>query len=108
MDSMRKTGVSIFFVALFVAACAGTAPNILHVQAGAMGVSSKQVEINDKYLERNLSYKDVSIKPLSDTSFEAQVTLRNESMKDLAFEYRFIWHDTKGYELSNISSWMPR
>jgi len=99
---------SVIILSIFMVSCAGTAPNILHVQAGPMGVSSKKIEINDKYLENNLSYGEVSIKPLGAAySYEVQVVLKNESMKDLAFEYRFIWHDAKGYELSTITSWMP-
>jgi uncharacterized protein YcfL len=99
---------AFIILSVFMVSCAGTAPNILHVQAGPMGVSSKKIEINDRYLENNLSYGEVSIKPLGAAySFEAQVMLTNESMKDLAFEYRFIWYDANGYELSTITSWMP-
>ncbi|HVN70403.1 MAG TPA: DUF1425 domain-containing protein [Desulfomonilia bacterium] len=105
---MRKLGRSFLILTFFAVACAGTAPNILHVQAGPMGVSSKQVEINDKYLERNLSFGDVAIKPLDGADlFEAQVILKNESSNDLSFEYRFIWYDARGYEVSNVSSWIP-
>ena len=105
---MRKISRFYFILTLFVVACAGTAPNILNVQAGPMGVSAKQIEINDKYLERNLSYGDVSIRPFdAANSFEAQVMLKNESDRDLSFEYRFIWYDARGYDLSGITSWLP-
>ena len=105
---MRKINRSFFILTLFTVACAGTAPNILNVQAGPMGVSAKQIEINDRYLERNLSYGDVSIKPFEGAnSFEAQVMLKNESDRDLSFEYRFIWHDVRGYEISGVTSWIP-
>jgi uncharacterized protein YcfL len=105
---MRKIGRSFFVLTLFVVACAGTAPNILNVQAGPMGVSAKQIEINDKYLERNLSYGDVSIRPFDGAnSFETQVMLKNESDRDLSFEYRFIWYDARGYEISGVTSWIP-
>jgi uncharacterized protein YcfL len=105
---MRKISRFYFILTLFVVACAGTAPNILNVQAGPMGVSAKQIEINDKYLERNLSYGDVSIRQLEAVgSFEAQVMLKNESDRDLSFEYRFIWYDARGYELSSMTSWLP-
>jgi len=98
----------ILSLSVFMVSCAGTAPNILHVQADPMGVKSKRIEVNDTYLEKNLVYEDVGIKPLGAAyAFEAQVVLRNESMRDLAFEYRFIWYDTRGYELSTITSWMP-
>jgi uncharacterized protein YcfL len=73
-----------------------------------MGVSAKHIEINDKYLERNLSYGDVSIKPSDGAnSFEAQVMLKNESDRDLSFEYRFMWYDALGYEISGVTSWIP-
>jgi uncharacterized protein YcfL len=105
---MRKIGRSFFILTLFMVACAGTAPNILHVQAGPMGVSAKHVEINDKFLERNMSFGDVSIKPLdAANSIEAQVMLKNESDRDLSFEYRFIWYDARGYEISGVTSWIP-
>jgi len=105
---MRRISRSFFILAFFMVACAGAAPNILHVQAGPMGVSSKHLEINDKFLERNLSFGDVNIKPLDGTDlFEAQVFLKNESTNDLSFEYRFIWYDARGYEISNVSSWIP-
>lgn len=105
---MRKIHRFFFVLTLFVVACAGTAPNILNVQAGPMGVIAKHIEINDKYLERNLTYGEVSIKPFDDaTSFEAQVMLKNESDRDLSFEYRFMWYDARGYDLSNITSWLP-
>jgi uncharacterized protein YcfL len=105
---MRQINRSFCILILFAVACAGTAPNILNVQVGPMGVSAKQIEINDKYLERNLGYGEVSIRPLdAANSVEAQVNLKNESSNDLAFEYRFIWYDTRGYELSSITSWLP-
>ncbi len=105
---MRRIGRSILLLALFMVACAGTGPNVIHVQASPMGVIAKQVEINDKFLEKNLTFGDVSIKPLdAANSFEAQVSLTNESLKDLAFEYRFMWYDVRGYDLSNITSWIP-
>ena len=105
---MRRIGRLCLILAVLAAACAGTAPNILHVQAGPMGVSAKQIEINDTYLERNLSFGDVSVKPLgAGNSFEAQVMLKNESTFDLSFEYRFIWYDGRGYEFSGMTSWMP-
>lgn len=99
---------TFILLSMVMFSCAGTTPNVLNVKAGPMGVSSKQIEITDRYLEKNLTFGDVSIKPLGAAySFEVQVMLKNESMKDLAFEYRFIWYDANGYELSTITSWMP-
>jgi uncharacterized protein YcfL len=97
-------------LALLATACAGagTTPNILHVQAGPSGVSSKQVEVNDKFLARALTFGDVSVKALAaGSSIEAQVIVKNERDQDVMFEYRFLWYDVSGYELSSVTSWMP-
>jgi uncharacterized protein YcfL len=39
--------------------------------------------------------------------FEAQVILSNISEREVAFEYRFIWYDVRGFELSQVTSWLP-
>ena len=93
---------------MLLASCAGTAPNVLHVQATSQGLLSKQVEINDAALERRLSFGEVSIKPLGGgASMEAQVTLQNMSRGDVKFEYRFIWYDAGGFEISPNTAWIP-
>lgn len=105
---MRKHAVYLPLLAVLVLACAGAAPNILNVQAGPMGVISRQIEINDRFIERNISFGEVSIKPLDSAGmFEAQVILSNISERDVAFEYRFIWYDVRGFELSQVTSWLP-
>jgi uncharacterized protein YcfL len=103
----RRVGYPLL-LALLLAACAGTAPNILNVQAGPSGVSYKNIEINDKFLARQLTFGDVSVKPLeAGGSIEAQVLIKNESDRDVVFEYRFLWHDASGYEITSVTSWMP-
>ncbi len=98
----------LVLIAVMVFACAGTAPNILSVQAGPAGVSSRQIEINDRFIERTVSFGEVSIKPLAAAGmYEAQVNLANGSDRDVAFEYRFIWYDAQGFELSQVTSWLP-
>ena len=93
---------------LVLTACVGTSPNILNVQAGPAGVSSKQVEINDSFLARTLTFGDVSVNPLgAGNSIEAQVLVKNESSRDVTFEYRFMWYDVKGFELSSATAWIP-
>ncbi|MDT8271912.1 MAG: YcfL family protein [Desulfomonilia bacterium] len=93
---------------VLLAACAGTAPNVLHVQATSQGLLSKQVEINDAALERRLAFGEVSVKPLEGgASMETQVIIRNTSMRDLKFEYRFIWYDASGFEISPNIAWIP-
>lgn len=103
----RRAGYSLL-LALLLVACVGTAPNILNVQAGPSGVSYKNIEINDKFLARQLTFGDVSVKPLeAGGSIEANVLIKNESDRDVAFEYRFLWYDASGYEISSVTSWMP-
>jgi uncharacterized protein YcfL len=98
----------VCLVALLLAACATTAPNILHVQAGPGGLSSKKIEVNDGSLSRKLAFGEVSIRPLNlGSSMEAQVIIENTSKRDVVFEYRFIWYDAAGFELSSVTSWIP-
>jgi uncharacterized protein YcfL len=110
-DFMERTCIHCLLSALllfFLAACAGTSPNILNVQASSAGVSSKQVEINDAFLARTLTFGDVNVKPLgTGNEIEAQVLVKNESSRDVTFEYRFMWYDMKGFELSSATSWIP-
>ncbi len=105
---MRRYNAFLMLLVTMVFACAGTAPNILSVQAGPSGVSSKQLEINDRFIERNVSFGDISIRPLDTAGlYETQVILANESDRDVAFEYRFAWYDAQGFELSQVTSWLP-
>jgi uncharacterized protein YcfL len=98
----------VWLVALLLAACATTSPNILHVQAGPGGLSSKKIEVNDGSLSRKLAFGEVSIRPLNlGSSMEAQVIIENTSKRDVVFEYRFIWYDAAGFELSSVTSWIP-
>lgn len=107
---MKRIGkISLFPVLFFlIISCAGTAPNILTVQAGPSGISSKQIEVNDKLLARWLSFDAVQVQPLSTGgSLEAQVSVTNLNDRDVSFEYRFLWYDARGYELSTITAWQP-
>lgn len=105
---MKRHDTFLVLLAMVVFACAGTAPNILHVQAGPAGVSSRQIEINDRFIERYISFGDISIKPLDSAGlYETQVILANTGDRDVAFEYRFLWYDAGGFELSQVTSWLP-
>ncbi len=105
---MTRGRVFLWMFALLLFACAGTAPNILHVQAGPGGLSSKKEEVNDKWLARSLSFGEVSVRPLgSDSSMEAQVMIQNETKQERFFEYRFIWYDAAGFEISSNTGWIP-
>ncbi len=105
---MTRGRIFLWMFALLLFSCAGTAPNILHVQAGPGGLSSKKEEINDRWLARSLSFGEVSVRPLgSDSSMEAQVMIQNGTSRDLFFEYRFLWYDAAGFEISSNSAWIP-
>jgi uncharacterized protein YcfL len=98
----------LWILTLLLFACAGTAPNILHVQAGPGGLSSKKEEINDRWLARNLTFGEVSVRPLGlGSSMESQVMIQNETSRDVFFEYRFLWYDAAGFEISSNTSWIP-
>ncbi len=93
---------------LILAACAGTGSNILHVQAGPGGLSSKNEEINDRSLARSVSFGEVSVRPLGlGSSMEAQIMIQNEGSGIVYFEYRILWYDAAGFELSSVTSWIP-
>jgi len=105
---MKTFKIGIAVLALFFAACTTMAPNVLHVQAGPGGLSSKKVDINDKSLAKKLTFGEVSIRPLElGSSMEAQVIIQNNSRRDVSFEYRFIWYDSNGFEISAMTSWIP-
>jgi uncharacterized protein YcfL len=105
---MGRTGRYGLLLAFLLVSCAGTSPNILNVQAGPSGVSSKQIEVNDRFLARTLTFGDVSIRPLeTGNAIEAQVLVRNESDRDVSFEYRFLWYNAGGFEMSSVTSWIP-
>ncbi len=106
---MKRLRWYLLVAAMILAACAaGTAPNILHVQAGPGGLSSKKVEINDSWLARTLTFGEVSIRPTgSGSSMEAQVIIQNENSGDTNFEYRFLWYDASGFEISTVTGWIP-
>jgi len=107
---MKRIGRIVLFpfMFLFIFSCAGTSPNILTVQAGPSGVSSKQIEVNDSLLARWLAVGDVILKPLSaGGSLEAQVLVKNLNDTDVSFEYRFLWYDASGMELSTNTAWIP-
>ncbi len=106
---MRRGRIFLWlFIVLFLASCAGTAPNILQVQAGPGGLSSKKEEINDKWLARTLSFGEVSVRPLGlGSSMETQVIIQNQSSRDVEFEYRFVWYDAAGFEISSVTNWIP-
>lgn len=105
---MTRGRIVLWVSALLLFACTSTAPNILHVQAGPGGLSSKKEEINSKALARSLTFGEVSVRPLGlDSSMEAQVMIQNTASRDVFFEYRFLWYDASGFEVSSNTGWIP-
>ncbi|MCD6570313.1 MAG: DUF1425 domain-containing protein [Deltaproteobacteria bacterium] len=100
--------VSVIALSFVIAGCATTAPNILTVQAGPGGLSSKKIEVNSSSLARKLDFGEVSIRDIgAGSGSEAQVIIQNKRKKDVNFEYRFIWYDATGFEVSTSTAWIP-
>jgi uncharacterized protein YcfL len=98
----------VWLLALLLVACAGTAPNVLTVQAGPGGLSSKKEQIGDGWLARELGFGEVTVRPLGeDSSMEVQVTVHNLTDRNVFFEYRYLWYDASGFEVSTVTSWIP-
>ncbi len=106
---MHKTRniLMFFLLALIAAGCATTASNVLNVKITSGIASDRVVEENNHRLARSLEFGDVSIKALGAGGAEVQVMIKNTKRKDVSFEYRFIWYDAKGFELSPAPAWMP-
>ncbi|RLA99392.1 MAG: hypothetical protein DRG37_04820 [Deltaproteobacteria bacterium] len=98
----------VYLVLAALAACITTASNILNVQTLKGGVISKKVEINDRILAKTLSFGKVALKYIdSEQRLMAQVLIQNRRSRDVSFEYKFIWYDENGFEISPITSWIP-
>jgi len=83
--------------------CAGsTMPNVLEVKQSG----NKEIEINDRALSHKISFGEVTVKRL-DQGTEVQVMLQNMTKRDVAFEYRFVWYDAAGFEVSPLTAWIP-
>ncbi|HQP31202.1 MAG TPA: YcfL family protein [Deltaproteobacteria bacterium] len=89
-------------VVLLFGCAAGSAPNILEVKQSGV----KKVEINDSALDKAMTFGEVSLRTLAQ-GVEAQVMIRNVTRRDVAFEYRFIWYDAQGIEVSSSTAWIP-
>ncbi len=98
----------VFLVITVITGCATTASNILNVQTLKGGAISKQIEINDRVLAKTLSFDKVALKYIgSKQGLVAQVLIQNKRARDVSFEYKFIWYDEDGFEISPITSWIP-
>jgi len=89
-------------VVLLFGCATGSAPNILEVKQSGI----KKVEINDSMLDKTITFGQVSLRTLAQ-GIEAQVMIQNLSRRDVRFEYRFIWYDAQGFEVSSTTAWIP-
>ncbi len=103
---MLKIAKNLWIVFFLLGCAAGTASNILDVQAGPGGEIIKETRIHDRSLNRQLQFGTISLSTIED-SLKAQVIVRNESKKNIDFEYRFLWYDAAGFELSGGAGWLP-
>jgi uncharacterized protein YcfL len=100
MKHMRY--IAGFMVFVFLGCAGGSAPNVLEVKPSG----DKRVEINDTALAHKIAFGEVIRNPLA-SGLEAQVMLQNLTKRDVIFEYRFLWYDASGFELSSLTAWQP-
>jgi len=100
---MKHIRFMTWLMAVLLFGCAtGSAPNILEVKPTGV----KQVEINDSALDKKITFGEVTLRTLAQ-GIEAQVTIQNLTRRDIHFEYRFIWYDAQGSEVSSTTAWIP-
>jgi uncharacterized protein YcfL len=83
---------------LLIAGCGGVVTNILDARLDG----EKTVIINDGALNRQITFGEIRM-----NGAEVQVELQNKARRDVNFEYRFIWYDSSGVEISTITNWNP-
>lgn len=99
---MKKT-CCLWLSVLVLFGCARvTAPNILEVQAAG----TQQTVVNDQRLAKKLAFGEVSLRNPGGGQV-AQVIIQNQTRRDVAFEYRFVWYDAGGFETSALTAWIP-
>jgi len=89
-------------IVLLFGCAGGSAPNILEVKQSGI----KKIEINDSALDKQVTFGEVTLRTLAQ-GVEAQVMIRNLSSRDVHFEYRFVWYDAQGVEISSMTAWIP-
>lgn len=97
---MKKYYLLFAAVIMMISGCGGISTNI--VDARLDGNGKKTVIINDGALNRQITFGEVRM-----NGPEVQVELQNKTNRDVNFEYRFIWYDTSGMEISTITNWNP-
>jgi len=95
---MLKNLIALMVVLLFTAGCGGVVTNVMDAKLDG----SKNIIINDGSLNRQLTFGD-----FRRNGAEVQVELINKTKRDISFEYRFIWYDSNGIEISSITNWNP-
>lgn len=101
---MRKTRCLLWFSVLVLFGCASgtSAPNVIEVPSSG----DKKIEVNDSRLAQKITFGEVSLRKPGD-ALEAQVIIQNTTKRDVAFEYRFLWYDAGGFEVSALTAWIP-
>jgi uncharacterized protein YcfL len=99
----------LFLMLLLIAGgCATTTTsNVLSVDVASGIAGNRSVEENNHQLASSLEFGDIGVRKLSADMFEVQVMIKNQRKKDVSFEYRFIWYDAKGFELTSAPAWTP-
>ena len=100
MKTMRS--MTLLIVCVCLGCAGGSAPNVLEVRQSG----ENKIEINDRALAQRIAFGEISLKRLEYGS-EAQVILQNKTKRDVTFEYRFIWYDAAGFEVSALTAWIP-
>jgi uncharacterized protein YcfL len=100
---MKKMHYLIWLSVLVLVGCArGTAPNIIEVKE----TGEKKIVVNDTSLSKKLTFGEVNLRNIGD-GLEAQVIIQNATQRDVSFEYRFMWYDASGLEVSSLTAWIP-
>jgi uncharacterized protein YcfL len=95
---MKKNGLLFIVTCLILAGCGGVSTNIIDARLDG----KKTVIINDGALNRQITFGEIRM-----NGAEVQVELQNKANRDVNFEYRFIWYDSSGVEISTITNWNP-
>jgi uncharacterized protein YcfL len=95
---MVKRFLLLIILSMLIAGCGGVVTNILDARIDG----KKTVIINDGALNRQITFGEIRM-----NGAEVQVELQNLAKRDVKFEYRFIWYDSSGVEISTVTNWNP-
>jgi uncharacterized protein YcfL len=95
---MLKKGMLLLLICILFEGCGGVVTNVMDAKLDG----TKNIIINDGGLNRQISFGE-----FKKNGAEVQVELQNRTKRDVSFEYRFIWYDTNGIEMSTLTNWNP-